>query len=276
MLARADDPAGAAGGIAAASAAARRLSPVLAWAVCILRHRAAHRWYPRYLDGYGVCSTCGRGWPRGARHGGAGRRRHRPAARRAPAGPRPSVHDLRPAVPFLRLCPVLFGCLPLEGVPRASEDRHRVRRAAGAPVPGVRPDVRTWQAGPLLLARMQAASGQAAPERTRRADTRERGARQARRTLVPRSGGHRDSAGHARLAWLHARHRRLLPMYERTGIPRYGAHSSKHGKTDAAPTCILDSTIATYVLSVLVGRPGAARASRRRGKADDGARHPAQ
>ena len=40
----------------------RRLHPALAWAVCVLRHRAAHRWYPRYLAGYGACSTCGRGW----------------------------------------------------------------------------------------------------------------------------------------------------------------------------------------------------------------------
>ena len=35
---------------------------VLAWVVCTLRHRAAHRWYPRYLGGYGTCSICGREW----------------------------------------------------------------------------------------------------------------------------------------------------------------------------------------------------------------------
>jgi hypothetical protein len=35
---------------------------VVAWVVCTLRHRRAHRWFPRYLDGYGACSICGRRW----------------------------------------------------------------------------------------------------------------------------------------------------------------------------------------------------------------------
>lgn len=62
MLARADGAAVAADEVAPASDAPRPRHPVLAWAVCTLWHRAGHRWYPRYLDGYGVCSTCGREW----------------------------------------------------------------------------------------------------------------------------------------------------------------------------------------------------------------------
>ena len=33
-----------------------------AWLACTLLHRRAHRWFPRYLGGYGRCSTCGREW----------------------------------------------------------------------------------------------------------------------------------------------------------------------------------------------------------------------
>ena len=40
----------------------RGLRLLWAWGVCVLRHRPAHRWYPRYLDGYGECVTCGRQW----------------------------------------------------------------------------------------------------------------------------------------------------------------------------------------------------------------------
>ena len=32
------------------------------WMVCTLRHRRAHRWFQRYLGGYGRCSACGREW----------------------------------------------------------------------------------------------------------------------------------------------------------------------------------------------------------------------
>jgi hypothetical protein len=32
------------------------------WMICNLRHQHAHHWFPRYLDGYGTCSVCGRQW----------------------------------------------------------------------------------------------------------------------------------------------------------------------------------------------------------------------
>ena len=32
------------------------------WLTCALLHRRVHRWYPRYLGGYGCCSACGREW----------------------------------------------------------------------------------------------------------------------------------------------------------------------------------------------------------------------
>jgi len=35
---------------------------LLGWLACTLMHRRAHRWYPRYLGGYGCCSACGWEW----------------------------------------------------------------------------------------------------------------------------------------------------------------------------------------------------------------------
>ena len=39
-----------------------RHAVALRWLACIPLHRGAHRWFPRYLGGYGRCSACGREW----------------------------------------------------------------------------------------------------------------------------------------------------------------------------------------------------------------------
>ncbi len=62
MVVGAHDAVSGAEELTPAADGARRLHPVLAWMVCMLRHRASHRWYPRYLAGYGVCMTCRRQW----------------------------------------------------------------------------------------------------------------------------------------------------------------------------------------------------------------------
>ena len=39
-----------------------RLQLLGRWLECNLWHGRAHRWFPRYLGGYGRCSACGRTW----------------------------------------------------------------------------------------------------------------------------------------------------------------------------------------------------------------------
>ena len=35
---------------------------MIRYLLCLIRHRGRHRWFPRYLGGYGRCWECGRTW----------------------------------------------------------------------------------------------------------------------------------------------------------------------------------------------------------------------